>query len=160
MTNTRSSSGPMKALTRYYTVTYFHISVCFLPSLPPLSSSLLIFPPPPPSPPSVALSLCLYVSPLSLSPFLSPPLPYISPLHSPLLSSQMSRRENQYKLGSKPFPNPNSEDNKRKAHLRKIIEGAGDIRKGIDPSAAEEAKAKKPSRSKILKKPPQKLGSS
>jgi hypothetical protein len=82
---------------------------------------------------------------------------------SPLPSySQMSRRENQYKLGSKPFPNPNSEDNRRKAHLRKMIEGAGDIRKGIDPSAGagEEPKAKKPSRSKVLKKPPQKLGSS
>ena len=72
----------------------------------------------------------------------------------------MLRRENQYKLGSKPFPNPNSEDNRRKAQLRRMIEGAEDLRKGTEPSTGEEPKVKKPSRSKILKKPPQKIGSS
>jgi ATP-dependent RNA/DNA helicase IGHMBP2 len=96
----------------------------------------------------------LHPFPLSYSSFSPSPSP--SPPFSP-----MSRRENQYKMGSNPFPNPNSEDSRRKAHLRKMIEGAGDIRKGIDPSAAagEEPKTKKPSRSKVLKKPPQKLGS-
>ena len=81
----------------------------------------------------------------------------------------MHARGNQYKVGSTPFPNPNSQENIRKARLRKIIEEAEGSRKtapnGKDkdqdgstvPLPVPEVRR---AHSKILKKPPRKLGES
>lgn len=70
---------------------------------------------------------------------------------------QNTARENQYRVNSSPFPNPSSGDNIRKAQLRRIIEGAEDLRRvAADPEA--ENKVEKNRQKKILKKPPQKLG--
>ena len=81
----------------------------------------------------------------------------------------MHARGNQYKVGSTPFPNPNSQENIRKARLRSIIQEAEGSRKtapnGKDkdqdgstvPPPLPEVRR---THSKILKKPPRKLGES